>query len=200
MIKKLTAILGLLAAAAGTAFASNVAVLDLNFILEKFNKTVAIKTEIESEAKYAEETNKIKVDEFTKKRDEFNKAAEALKATRTNPTLSAKAKADEEAKVQKLYEEVVKLEQSIRQTQQVTSQILQKRLVEKMNVVLKEDIQPRIEALAKERKIDIIVQRGSVLFTEKTADITNDLLALLEKDFPAQEEAKNDAKTDAAAK
>lgn len=194
MIKKITAILGLLAAAAGTAFATNVAVLDLNVILEKFNKTAAIKAEIESEAKYAEETNKIKVDELNKKREEFNKAAEDFKATESNPTLSAKAKTEARTDLEKRYAELVKLEQSIRQTQQVTQQILQKRLVEKMNLVLKEDIHPRVEAIAKAKKIDLLIQRNSVIFAEKTVDITDELLLQLEKDFPAEKKEAEAAK------
>lgn len=186
MIKKITLILGLLAAAAGTAFATNVVVLDLNAVLEKFSKAVAVKTEVEAKAKDADDMQKIKFDEFAKKRDELNKAIENMKTTENNPTLSAKAKADAKDAAQKLYTEVAKMEQNLRQSQQQTQQFLQKLLVEKMNVVLREDVQPRIEALAKEHNAEIVIQRSNAVFVAPSADITSELIALLEKDFPTE--------------
>ena len=186
MIKKITLILGLLAAAAGTAFATNVVVLDLNAVLEKFSKAVAVKTEVEAKAKDADDMQKIKFDEFAKKRDELNKALENLKTTENNPTLSAKAKADAKDAAQKLYTEVAKMEQNLRQSQQQTQQFLQKLLVEKMNVVLREDVQPRIEAIAKNHNAEIVIQRNNAVFVDPSADITSELIALLEKDFPTE--------------
>lgn len=188
MFKKLALIVSALAISAGSVFANanNVVTLDLNRVLEGFHKTVAIKAELEADGKYAEESQKIKVEEFNKMRESLNKAVADLKATRNNPTLSKSAVAKAEAEVEELYKKVAATEQELRKDVQELRELLQKKFNEKTNVILKEDILPRIKEIAAARKATIVLNaRVGILYADASADITNDLIARLEKDFPA---------------
>lgn len=188
MLKKITLILGLLASAAGTAFATNVVTLDLNSVIEKFSKTAAVKAEVEADQKYAEETQKIKIDEFKKLREKLDAKLAELKSTRNNPTLSKSAVAKTESEVEDLYKEAAQAEQSLRQSQQEAQAFLQKKFAEGTNLILKEDILPRIEEIAKAHGAEVVLNaRVGILYAAPTADITAELLARLEKDFPAAE-------------
>ena len=186
-MKKLALVLGMLAVAAGTLFAEakNAVVLDMNQVIASFSKTVAIKEEVEADGKFAEETQKIKIEEFTKLREKLNAAVEELKTTRSNPTLSKSAVTKVEAEVEKLYTEVAKAEQGLRKSQQEAREFLQKKFTEKTNVVLKEDILPRIKELAKKHNAEIVLNRANVFYVEESADITKELIDLLNKAFPA---------------
>lgn len=188
MLKKLTLIIGMLAAAAGTAFATNVVTLDLNRVIENFSKTLAVKQEVEEDGKYAEETQKIKIDEYKKLREQLDKAVSDLKATRANPTLSKSAATKAEADVEALYKEVSQAEQNLRQTQQETREFLQSKFTQKTNLILQEDILPRIKEIAKAHGAEVVLNaRVGIIFAESSTDITDELLARLEKDFPAPE-------------
>lgn len=192
MLKKLTLIIGMLAAAAGTAFATNVVTLDLNRVIENFSKTLAVKQEVEEDGKYAEETQKIKIDEYKKLREQLDKAVSDLKATRANPTLSKSAATKAEADVEALYKEVSQAEQNLRQTQQETREFLQSKFTQKTNLILQEDILPRIKEIAKAHGAEIVLNaRVGIIFAESSTDITDELLERLDKDFPAPE--KKDA-------
>ena len=100
MLKKLAILIGMLALAAGTAFAQKVVTLDIDQVLTAFSKTAAIKAEVEADQKDAESLLKIKVDEFQKQREKLTAAQQKLETDRGNPTLSkaADAKAEEEVK------------------------------------------------------------------------------------------------------
>lgn len=188
MLKKITLILGLLASAAGTAFATNVVTLDLNSVIEKFSKTAAVKAEVEADQKYAEETQKIKIDEFNKLREKLDAKLAELKSTRNNPTLSKSASAKTESEVEDLYKEAAETEKNLRQSQQEAQAFLQKKFIEGTNLILKEDILPRIEEIAKAHGAEIVLNaRVGILYAAPTVDITEELLARLEKDFPAAE-------------
>lgn len=188
MLKKLTLIFGMLAAAAGTAFATNVVVLDLNRVIESFSKTAAIKAEVESDQKSAEEIMKIKVDEFKKLREKFEAAVAEVKTAKNNPTLGAAAVKKAEAEAESLYADVAKAEQSLRQSQQEAREILQSKFTQKTNVVLQEDILPRIKEIAKAHGAEVVLNaRVGIIFSESSVDVTDELLARLEKDFPAAE-------------
>lgn len=188
MFKKLALIISALAISAGSVFAAaaNVVTLDLNRVLEGFHKTLAVKAELEADGKYAEEGQKIKVEEFTQMREKLNKAVADLKATKNNPTLSKSAVAKAEAEVEKLYTDVAKMEQELRKEIQELREILQKKFNEKTNVILKEDILPRIKEIAAARGATIVLNaRVGILYADESTDITKDLIARLEKDFPA---------------
>lgn len=187
-LKKITLVFGMLALAAGTAFAEakNVVTLDLNKVLETFSKTVAIKQEVEASAKEAEALQKIKYEEFQKLREKLNSAVSAAESARNNPTLSKKAVSDAEAEAKKLYGEVVAAEQSLRQSQQEARELLQNQFAQKTNVVLEQDVLPRIKEIAKERGAEIVLNaRVGIIFAEASVDITQALLDRLEKDFPS---------------
>lgn len=188
MLKKITLILGMLALAAGSVFAEakNVVTLDLNKVLETFSKTVAVKQEVESAAKEAEALQKIRIDEFQKLREKLNAAVSAAESARNNPTLSKKAAADAEAEAKKLYGEVVKAEQSLRQSQQETRELLQNQFAQKTNVILEQDVLPRIKEIAKARGAEIVLNaRVGIIFAEASVDITQALIDRLEADFPS---------------
>ena len=157
----------------------------MNQVIASFSKTVAVKEEVEADGKFAEETQKIKIEEFTKLREKLTAAVEELKATRSNPTLSKSAVAKAEAEVEKLYTEVAKAEQGLRKSQQEAREFLQKKFAEKTNVILQEDILPRIKQLAKAHNAEIVLNRANVFYVEESADITKELIELLNKDFPA---------------
>lgn len=189
MMKKLVLVIGMLAIAASSAFAqaTNVVTLDLNRVLENFSKTLAIKAEVEADGKFAEEAQKAKIDAFNKKREKLNAAVNDLKTTRNNPTLAKTAVAKAEAEVEKLYAEVSKEEQDLRKAQQETIELLQKTFTTKTNVVLQEDILPRIKEIAKARGATIVLNaRVGIIFAESSVDITEELIARLEKDFPSE--------------
>ncbi|MGN0861684.1 MAG: OmpH family outer membrane protein [Candidatus Spyradosoma sp.] len=188
MLKKITLILGMLALAAGSVFAEakNVVTIDLNKVLETFSKTVAVKQEVESAAKEAEALQKIRIDEFQKLREKLNAAVSAAESARNNPTLSKKAAADAEAEAKKLYGEVVKAEQSLRQSQQETRELLQNQFAQKTNVILEQDVLPRIKEIAKARGAEIVLNaRVGIIFAEASVDITQALIDRLEADFPS---------------
>lgn len=188
MLKKITLILGMLALAAGSVFAEakNVVTLDLNKVLETFSKTVAVKQEVESAAKEAEALQKIRIDEFQKLREKLNAAVSTAESARNNPTLSKKAAADAEAEAKKLYGEVVKAEQSLRQSQQETRELLQNQFAQKTNVILEQDVLPRIKEIAKARGAEIVLNaRVGIIFAEASVDITQALIDRLEADFPS---------------
>ncbi len=188
MLKKITLILGMLALAAGSVFAEakNIVTLDLNKVLETFSKTVAVKQEVEAAAKEAEALQKIRIDEFQKLREKLNAAVSAAESARNNPTLSKKAAADAEAEAKKLYGEVVKAEQSLRQSQQETRELLQNQFAQKTNVILEQDVLPRIKEIAKARGAEIVLNaRVGIIFAEASVDITQALIDRLEADFPS---------------
>ncbi|MBQ6705166.1 MAG: OmpH family outer membrane protein [Opitutales bacterium] len=187
MMKKLALILGMLAVAAGSLFAEakNAVVLDMNQVLASFSKTIAVKEEVEADGKFAETTQQSNIDKFNKQREELAKAVENLKATKNNPTLSKAAVTKAEAEVEKLYTEVAKAEQELRKNQQEMREFLQKKFAEKTNVILKEDILPRIKELAKKHNAEIVLNRANVFYVEESADITQELIDLLNKAFPA---------------
>lgn len=187
-LKKITFIFGMLALAAGTAFAEakNVVTLDLNKVLETFSKTVAIKQEVEASAKEAEALQKIKYEEFQKLQEKLKVAVSAAESARNNPTLSKKAVSDAEAEAKKLYGEAVAAEQSLRQSQQEARELLQSQFAQKTNVVLEQDVLPRIKEIAKEHGAEIVLNaRVGIIFAEASVDITQALLDRLEKDFPS---------------
>ena len=188
MLKKITLILGMLALAAGSVFAEakNIVTLDLNKVLETFSKTVAVKQEVEAAAKEAEALQKIRIDEFQKLREKLNAAVSAAESARNNPTLSKKAAADAEAEAKKLYGEVVKAEQSLRQSQQETRELLQNQFAQKTNVILEQDVLPRIKEIAKARGAEIVLNaRVGIIFAEASVDITQALIDRLDADFPS---------------
>ncbi len=189
-LKKITLAFGMLALVAGTAFAEakNVVTLDLNKVLESFSKTVAIKQEVEASAKEAEALQKIKFEEFQKLQEKLKLAVSAAESARNNPTLSTKAKSDAEAEAKKLYGEAVAAEQNLRQSQQEARELLQAQFAQKTNVVLEQDVLPRIKEIAKARGAEIVLNaRVGIVFAEASADITQDLIDRLTKDFPATE-------------
>lgn len=197
MFKKLSLILGILAISAGTLFAegTKVVVLDIARVVDTFSKTKAVKDEVEQDGKYVEETQKIKVDEFKKLEEKFNNAVKNLNAARSNPTLSKPAVDKAQAEVEKLYREVAQAQQNLQRSIQENREFLQNRLVQKTNVILQEDILPRIKEIAKAHGAEIVLNpRSGIIFFEPNADITEELLARLEKDFPAEKEAA-DGKT-----
>ena len=149
MLKKLAILIGMLALAAGTAFAQKVVTLDIDQVLTAFSKTAAIKAEVEADQKDAESLLKIKVDEFQKQREKLTAAQQKLEADRGNPTLSKAAVAKAEEEVKKTLEEAVKMEQDLRRSQQEMRELLQSKFTQKTNVVLQEDIFPRIKEIAK---------------------------------------------------
>lgn len=189
-LKKITLAFGMLALVAGTAFAEakNVVTLDLDKVLASFSKTVAIKQEIDASVKEAEALHKIKFEEFQKLQEKLKLAVSAAESARSNPTLSTKAKSDAEAEAKKLYGEAVAAEQSLRQSQQETRELLQTQFAQKTNVVLEQDVLPRIKEIAKARGAEIVLNaRVGLIFFEASADITQDLIDRLTKDFPGTE-------------
>ncbi len=186
-MKKLALVLGMLAVVAGSLFAEakNAVVLDMNQVLASFSKTIAVKEEVEADGKFAETTQQSNIDKFNKQREQLAKAVENLKTTKNNPTLSKAAVAKAEAEVEKLYTEVAKAEQELRKNQQEMREFLQKKFAEKTNVILKEDILPRIKELAKKHNAEIVLNRANVFYVEESADITQELIDLLNKAFPA---------------
>lgn len=186
-MKKLVLAIGMLAVAAASLFAEakNAVVLDMNQVLASFSKTIAVKEEVEADGKFAETAQQSNIDKFNKLREELSAAVENLKATKNNPTLSKSAVSKAEAEVEKLYTEVAKMEQELRKNQQEMREFLQKKFAEKTNVILKEDILPRIKTLAQKHNAEIVLNRANVFYVEESADITKELIELLEKDFPA---------------
>lgn len=188
MLKKLAILIGMLALAAGTAFAQKVVTLDIDQVLTAFSKTAAIKAEVEADQKDAESLLKIKVDEFQKQREKLTAAQQKLEADRGNPTLSKAAVAKAEEEVKKTLEEAVKMEQDLRRSQQEMRELLQSKFTQKTNVVLQEDIFPRIKEIAKAHGADIVLNaRVGILFAEPSVNITEELIERLKKDFPQEE-------------
>lgn len=201
MIKKIVTILGMLALAAGTSLsaATNVVTLDMNRVIETFHKTAQIKADIEADGKFADETQKIKVDEFNKLKEELEAAAKAAEEAENNPTLSAKAKTEAKTKFQTLYKKAVETEKNLRQTQTQTREFLNNKFTQKTNVVLQEDILPCLKEVAKTHDAQIVLNaRTGILFADKSVDITDELLALLEKKFPTPADFKKPETTTAA--
>lgn len=205
MLRKITLALGLLALVAGTplAAATTVVVLDMNRVIETFHKTAKIKKDVEADGKFAEETQKLKVEEFNNLKRDLEAAAKSAEEADNNPTLSQKAKTEARAKLQKLYKEAVEMEQSIRQSQKQTTEFLNNKFTQKTNVVLQEDILPRVKEIAKAHGAEVVLNaRVGILYAESSADITKELLERLEKDFPApaeDEAAAADTKSSDAA-
>lgn len=199
MLRKITLALGILALVAGTplAAATTVVVLDMNRVIETFHKTAKIKKDVEADGKFAEETQKLKVEEFNNLKKDLEAAAKSAEEADNNPTLSQKAKTEARAKLQKLYKEAVEMEQSIRQSQKQTTEFLNNKFTQKTNVVLQEDILPRVKEIAKAHGAEVVLNaRVGILYAESSADITKELLERLEKDFPAPAEDEAAAAAD----
>ncbi len=118
-----------------------------------------------------------------------------MNSARNDPTLSKSAIAKAEAEVERLYKEVTQTQQNLQKSAQENREFLQQKFTQKTNVILQEDILPRIKEITKAHGAQVVLNpRVGVIYFEQAEDITNELLERLAKDFPAEASASAEEK------
>lgn len=157
----LTVALATLLASAAPAAAEGVAVVDVQYILENSSAGRIARDLLKQSTKRAQDRMEAMKAEF----DELQKRYEAQKSV-----LKPAARED-------LEKQIIEKQLLLRQELQKTQADLQSRDAELTNSIL-DEIRPFIEEIAKQRKVEIVVEKGEagVLWADPKLDLTQVLL------------------------
>ncbi len=184
-MKKLFATISTIAASAASLLAGTTAVIDMDKVVSKFPETPAVLENLQGDVKILQEQEKT-----------FNEQLRAKQATlqgmikeMNSPMLSEKAKAAKREEAAALDQEILK---EGKEMQNALTQ-MQKSFEEKRNSELNKIFQkivPYIQNYMKEKGIGVLINLGtrSVVYAEPEHDITDAIVEILEKEFPAKKD------------
>jgi outer membrane protein len=193
-MKKLIQSLLVVAALAGAAFTvqaqptPKILVLDLEKVFNEHYKTKEQNTKLQADQVKAQE----QLDVITKEGNVLVEAFKELDEQAKNPTATAEAKAKSQAAAQKKYEEI-RQKQNERDTfVQNTRTTLQQRFQTFKNLMIEEITKVAVD-VAKRRGATLLIDKSGpsmigvspVLYFDPTMDITDEVLADINRDRPA---------------
>ncbi|MDR2982239.1 MAG: OmpH family outer membrane protein [Puniceicoccales bacterium] len=186
-MKKLILSLCLVASLCGVAQAQKapkVATIDVETVFNKYQKAVDLKQNLENSAKQADEEIKKAVDKLNALRGEIEKAQKEAE----NPILNEQGRSAAKAQANAKFQDFQKMGAELQQHRQQVAAALQQRQAENAKRLI-EDLRPKIDAIAKEKGADLVLNStfltGGVLFADPALDVTDEVVKRLNADYTA---------------
>jgi len=178
------AVLGLFAAVAGLSAqpALNVATVDMQRLYTGYYKAEASTAKLKEDDKKAKDA----LDAMVKQRDVLVTDAKALQEQSKNTILSDDARKRAEEDLQKKVGEIQKTEQEIQEFAQNTQRTLQGRMQRDQQAFF-EEISKVASEIAKKKGVTLLLNKGAdavVVYTDAAYDISDEVLAAINKDRP----------------
>lgn len=175
------AMIGFTALVAQAQTTQKIATVEVAKIYQGHYKTIEQNTKLEADKQAAMATE----ESMLKAGNALVEELKSLDEQTKNPvtTAEAKAKAQEAAKAK--FEEIQKKEQEINQFRATTNSALQKRL-QTFQILIVEEIQKVIAEVAKRRGFSFVIDKNGLAFVgADVSDITEDVMAEINKGRPA---------------
>ena len=173
-MKTITAFLTLVAAVAAAGNPPKVGTVDIAEITKKYNKAIEQQASIQKSVDAAKVSVQEKVDEVQKLQDDLKetqkRAQSPLLSDSGKQQIAAEFKVKEDTFRQK-YAQLQQLDQDARNT-------IQSR-VQEMSRGLDADIRPAVEKIAKAKGLDLVIPKGTAIYSDASLDITEAVVAEL---------------------
>jgi len=160
--------------------APKICVLDMAKVFDTHYKTEEQQTKLKADEKKAmEEVERVEKDIRTAA-DKFKESKEQM----DNPALNQEARDKAKADAQKTYEEIQQKQQEGNQFKQNAQRNFQQRIANFRQLLI-EEISKIATDVAKRRGATILFDKGSLIYSDSTYDITDEVIAEINKSRPA---------------
>lgn len=166
-MKKSLLALSVLVFVATSASAASIGVVDLEVIKNEYVKA----KDNDKNLKAAFENAKAEMQSRVEKLKKLQAEAELADKAAKDPMIKDDARAGKQAEAKQKAEEFFKEQGAARQFEQQTGQYFQQR-AQQVDREIMIDVKTQSEAVAKERKIDLIVPKGLVLTSDASLDVS----------------------------